>query len=270
MDNLHRELAPISERAWAQIEQEASRTLKRHLGFRHVVDVVGPKGADYAAVGTGHMHDVESPGEGVQATQREAKALVELHAPFELSREAVDSVDRGANDPDLQPLKDAARRIASAEDTAIFEGYAGAGIDGIRNSTSNEPLSIPAALDAWPAAVAEAVSRLRLTGVNDPYRLVLGGKAYTAISGAADDGYPVLRRIRHLVDGEIVWAPAIEGGAVLTGRGGDFELHVGRDLSIGYSSNTDTAVQLYFVETFTFIQLTSEAAVVLSPASERR
>ena len=40
MNNLHRELAPISEAAWAQIEQEASRTLKRYLAGRRVVDVL--------------------------------------------------------------------------------------------------------------------------------------------------------------------------------------------------------------------------------------
>jgi len=31
MNNLHRELAPISEAAWAQIEEEATRTPKRYL-----------------------------------------------------------------------------------------------------------------------------------------------------------------------------------------------------------------------------------------------
>ena len=30
MNNLHRELAPISEEAWAQIEEELSRTFKRN------------------------------------------------------------------------------------------------------------------------------------------------------------------------------------------------------------------------------------------------
>ena len=42
MDNLHRELAPVSEAAWTQIEEEATRTLKRHLAGRRVVDVQGP------------------------------------------------------------------------------------------------------------------------------------------------------------------------------------------------------------------------------------
>jgi len=39
MNNLHRELAPISDSAWAQIEEETSRTLKRYLAGRRVVDV---------------------------------------------------------------------------------------------------------------------------------------------------------------------------------------------------------------------------------------
>jgi uncharacterized linocin/CFP29 family protein len=51
---------------------------------------------------------------------------------------------------------------------------------------------------------------------------------------------------------------------VLTTRGGDFELHIGEDLSIGYLSHTDVAVRLYLQETFTFLLLTSEASVALS------
>jgi len=41
MNNLHRELAPISDAAWTQIEEEASRTLKRYLAGRRVVDLQG-------------------------------------------------------------------------------------------------------------------------------------------------------------------------------------------------------------------------------------
>ncbi|MGC2771056.1 MAG: family 1 encapsulin nanocompartment shell protein, partial [Candidatus Sulfotelmatobacter sp.] len=44
MNNLHRELAPISDSAWSQIEEETSRTLKRYLAGRHVVDLKGPAG----------------------------------------------------------------------------------------------------------------------------------------------------------------------------------------------------------------------------------
>lgn len=268
MNNLHRELAPISNGAWAQIEEEASRTLKRHLGARRVVDVQGPKGLEFPAVGTGHIRQIETPGDGIQAAEREVKALVELRVPFELTRQAIDDVERGANDSDWAPLKDAARKIAFAEDRAVFEGYAPAQIQGVQQGASNPVLTLPADIKSYPDTVARAVSELRLAGVNGPYALLLGAEPYTAIGGGSDDGYPVLKHIQRLVDGEIVWAPAIKGGFVLSTRGGDFALHIGQDISIGYLSHSETVVRLYFQETFTFLLLTTEAAVVLAPSNK--
>jgi uncharacterized linocin/CFP29 family protein len=60
MNNLHRELAPISDVAWAQIEEEATRTLKRHLAGRRVVDVQGPAGTGLSAVGAGHLRKIKA------------------------------------------------------------------------------------------------------------------------------------------------------------------------------------------------------------------
>ena len=265
MNNLHRELAPISESAWEQIEEEATRTLKRHLAARRVVDVRGPQGFAISGVGTGHIRSIAEPGEGVQAAQREVKAFVELRVPFELARQAIDDVDRGATDSDWSPVKEAARKLAFAEDRSVFEGYAAAGIEGVRQGLSNSALTLPAQVKAYPDAIAQAVSRLRLAGVEGPYALVLGAQAYTAAAGGSDDGYPVLHHIERLVDGEIIWAPAIEGGLVFTTRGGDFELDIGQDISIGYASHSQTAVQLYFQESFTFRVLTAEAAISLAP-----
>src|SRR5487761_186072 len=264
MNNLYRELAPISDKAWAQIEEEAARTLKRHLAARRVVDVQGPKGLELSAVGTGHLRQIKTPGEGIQAAQREARALVELRVPFELTRQAIDDVERGATDSDWSTVKDAARKIAFAEDRSVFDGYAAAGIQGIRQGSSNRALTLPPNVRGYPGAVAQAVSQLRLAGVNGPYALLLGAEPYTAVSGGSDEGYPVLQHIRRLIDGEIVWAPAIEGGFVLTTRGGDFELDIGQDISIGYLDHSETTVRLYLQESFIFRLLTTEAAVALA------
>jgi uncharacterized linocin/CFP29 family protein len=268
MNNLHRELAPISDAAWGEIQEETTRTLKRYLAARRVVDVQAPSGASLSAVGTGHLHKIAAPKDGILARQREVKALVELRVPFELDRQAVDDVERGANDSDWQPAKDAARKLAFAEDGAVFEGYAAAGIDGIRKETSNPILTLPADVREYPEAIAQALSRLRLVGVNGPYSVLLGAEAYTALAETSDHGYPVLEHVKRLVKDQIIWAPAIEGAFVLTTRGGDFSLHIGQDASIGYSSHTDTAVHLYLQETFTFLMLTSEAAVSLVPPAK--
>ena len=265
MNNLHRELAPISDAAWSQIEEETARTLTRYLAGRRVVDVQGPAGTMLSAVGTGHLRNILAPADGILARQREVKPLVELRVPFELDRQMVDDVERGANDLDWQPAKDAAKKIAFAEDGAIFEGYAAGGIEGIRQGTSNPVVALPTDVANYPDAIAHALSELRLVGVNGPYSVVLGAEPYTAVAEARDHGYPVLQHIHRLVETEIVWAPAITGGFVLTTRGGDFDLHLGQDFSIGYLSHTDSAVRLYLQETLTFLLLTTEAAVALTP-----
>jgi uncharacterized linocin/CFP29 family protein len=268
MNNLHRELAPISEAAWAQIEEETSRTLKRYLAGRRVVDVQEPGGVGLSAVGTGHLTTIAAPSDGILARQREVKALVELRVPFELDRQQIDNVERGSNDSDWQPAKDAAQKIAYAEDRAIFEGYAAAGIDGIRQGTSNPIMTLPADVRQYPDAIAQALNQLRLTGVNGPYSVLLGADAYTALAETSDNGYPVLEHVKKLVKDVLIWAPATAGAFVLTTRGGDFALHIGQDVSIGYLSHSDSVVRLYLQETFTFLLLTAEAAVALAPPAK--
>jgi uncharacterized linocin/CFP29 family protein len=270
MNNLHRELAPISDAAWADIEEETTRTLKRHLAGRRVVDVQGPGGVGLSAVGTGHLKTISAPGDGILARQRDVKALVEFRVPFELDRQQVDDVERGADDSDWQPAKVAAQKIAYAEDRAIFEGYAAAGIVGIRQGTSNPRMTLPADIRGYPDAIAQALSQLRLVGVNGPYSVLLGADAYTALGETSDNGYPVLEHVKKLVKDELIWTPAIAGAFVLTTRGGDFDLHIGQDVSIGYLSHTDSVVRLYLQETLTFLLLTTEAAVALAPAEAKK
>jgi uncharacterized linocin/CFP29 family protein len=264
MNNLHRELAPISSEAWTAIEQEATRTFKRHIAGRRVVDLSGPHGVGYSAVGRGHTVEIAAPDEGVLARQRVVSPLVELRVPFTLSREELDNVERGAQDADLDPVKAAARQIAFAEDRAIFEGYPAANITGIRAATSNAPIPQPTDPLQAPEAVAQALSALRLAGVDGPYSVLLSADFYTLVSETSDHGHPIRTHIERLIpEGEIVWAPAIDGAFVLTTRGGDFDLQLGQDLSIGYLSHDRDTVQLYFQESLTFLVYTAEAAVAL-------
>ena len=267
MNNLYRELAPVSDGAWASIEAEARRTFEQNVAGRRVVDVQGPDGPTLASVGTGHLAGIEPPGgdaAGILAWLRSAQQLVELRVPFTVSRLDVDSVERGAQDPDWEPVKDAARQIAFAEDRAIFAGYPTAGITGVRRSTSNPVLTLPAEAREYPAVISQAVSALRLAGVGGPYSLLLSAPAYTVVSETSDHGYPIRDHLAHVVDGEIIWAPAIDGAFLLSGRGGDYELRLGQDLSIGYLSHDSEYVQLYFQESLTFLAYTAEASVALN------
>jgi uncharacterized linocin/CFP29 family protein len=267
MNNLHRELAPISEAAWASIEEEARRTFASYLAARRVVDVHGPDGPGLAAVGTGHLGDIGAPGPGITARIRRAQPLVELRVPFSLGRKDIDDVERGAQDPDWQPLKDAAKTIAFAEDRAVFEGYEPAGIEGIRAATSNPALTLPADAHGYPDVVSRALASLRLAGVGGPYTLALGTDAYAAVSVTSDYGYPIREQLDRLIDGEILWAPAINGAFLLSARGGDYALQLGQDASIGYLFHDAASVELYMQESMTFLVYTGEAGVALSPPS---
>jgi uncharacterized linocin/CFP29 family protein len=264
MNNLHRELAPISAPAWVSIEEEARRTFTLHLAARRVAEVSGPGDAVLSAVGTGHLSEVDPPSPGVLAWVRTAQPVTELRVPFAVSRRAIDDVERGAKDPDWQPVKDAARTMAVAEDRAVFEGYSAGGIVGLRAASSNPALAAPADARQYPDVVSQALESLRLAGVGGPYALLLSAPAYTAVSETSDHGYPVRDHLARVVDGPIIWAPAIDGAFVATTRGGDFELFLGQDLSIGYTSHDADNVHLYFVEAFSFVVYTAEAAVALT------
>jgi uncharacterized linocin/CFP29 family protein len=266
MNHLLRKLAPISTPAWSAIEEEARRVLKLKLAARKVVDFTGPLGFEASAVNLGRVESLKAcPSAGVGAALRRVQPLVELRADFELARVDLDDVARGRRDPDLDPLINAATQIAHAEDSAVFHGYAAGGIRGIADASSQPKLTISDVYERYPQSVAEATRLLRVAGVDGPYAVALGPRCYTGLMQATDaGGYPVLELVRRVIDGPIIWAPAVDGAVVVSLRGGDFELTVGQDLAIGYAGHDDEKVQLYLLETFTFRVLTPEAGIALA------
>jgi uncharacterized linocin/CFP29 family protein len=265
MNDLLRDLAPISDAAWKEIDDQARQALTVELAARKLVDFVGPKGWQTSAMNLGRVAALKgAPADGVTAAMRQVQPLVELRAPFALSRAELESIARGARDPDVEPLIQAAIQIARAEDRAVFHGWAGAGIGGICERTPHKALRIPEKYEAYPAVVAEAVRTLKVAGVGGPYAIALGPRCFTGLMQAmGHGGFPVLEVVKHVVDGDVVWAPGVDGAVVLSTRGGDFELVVGRDLSIGYTGHDATKVNLYLLESLTFRALSPEAAICL-------
>lgn len=267
MNDLRRELAPLTDGAWTEIEEEARSTLKTYLAARKLVDVVGPEGWEHSAVNLGRAQTLDqSPAEEVETRQRRVQALLELRAAFQLERDELDSIARGAKDADLDPLLAAARQIALAEDRIVFHGMEVAAVSGICPDCPHEPIGSEGGVADYPRLVSEGINRLRQTGVAGPYALALSPAAFTELAETAGDGgYPVINHVRRIIEGPIVWAPALEGAVVMSLRGGDFELTLGRDISIGYLTHDAERVTLYLEESLTFRTLTPEAAVRLRP-----
>ncbi|MGH9026766.1 MAG: family 1 encapsulin nanocompartment shell protein [Acidimicrobiia bacterium] len=253
MNHLFRELAPVTERAWKAVEEEATRTLRGMLIARRLLQFSGPKGWEHAAEVTGRIESAAAAGDRVDTAVRCVRPLVELRAPFELSRTELDAIDRGASNPDLDAVNEAARRIATAEDTAIFHGYEPGGIDGIASSSPHEPIPIGDDYGQYPQLVAKATMELREAGVDGPYAIALGPRCYRGVIETTEmGGYPVLEHLRLILGGPVVYAPAVNGAVVLSQRGGDFEVTTGQDFSLGYRSHTAERVNLYLEETMTF------------------
>lgn len=264
-DHLRRELAPISDAAWAEIDNEATRTLQHFLAGRKVVDFSGPHGWDFAARTTGHTRSLGTgPVDGTAARLREVRPLVEVRSAFTLSLEELDTVERGADDIDLDPVRDAARRAAMAEDSAVFHGYPDAGIDGVGEAGARPPLDIGDDYDEYPGTVARAVAALQQDGIAGPFAIALGPRCWRGvIETTHHGGYPIFEHVRLILGGPIVWAPAVDGAVVVSMRGDDFRLTVGEDFAIGYLDHDLTTVSLYVEESFTFEILEPRAAVRL-------
>ena len=263
-DHLLRELAPISEAAWAAIEADVKPRLEAALAARKLVDFDGPHGWGHSATSLGRTQPIEAPSAEMRALRRAVLPLVEVRADFTVSRREIDDIERGARDVDLAGLDAAAARVARAENAAVFHGYAAAGIVGMTEASAHDPVVLGADLDRYPAVVARAVDRLRQAGIGGPYGLAIAPDIYTEIIETTEHGgYPLFDHLRKILGGSVVWAPGIEGGVVLSERGGDFVFECGQDIAIGYTRHDSDAVNLYLEESYTFRVLEPDAAVAL-------
>lgn len=269
MDILKRNLAPITDAAWEELSEQAEQTLRAHLTARTFVDVIGPKGFDYSAVGLGRL-DVSKKQDaaGVSYGIRRVLPLVEARAQLELDIWELDNVSRGAKDVDLDPVDDAAKAIARFEESAIYRGLADANIVGIASASAHQPITVETEGSRFAEPVTRALLAMQEAHVEGPYTLVLGPALYRTMESCCD-GYPPRKRIENLIGGKVLLGLSLEGGFLVSTRGGDMELILGQDISLGYETHDTKKVRLYLSESFTFRMLEPAAAVALTKAKAK-
>ena len=134
-----------------------------------------------------------------------------------------------------------------------------------RAASPHEPVAIGDDYSRYPEHVARAVAVLRAADVAGPYAIALGARCFTGVTETTEHGgYPVFEHLQQILGGPVIWAPAVDGALVLSQRGGDFELTVGQDFSIGYLSSDAVSVDLYIEESVSFRVNTPGAAVHLA------
>ncbi len=266
MNRLLRELAPVTDAAWSEVDGEAARTLRHFLVARRLVDFSGPHGWERSAESLGEVEDLpgSGPDGGVAYRRRLVQPLVELECSFTMPRAALEAVDRGREGPDLDEVTAAAEKAALAEDDLVFNGLAGTGVTGIVADSPHTPLDITDDYNDYPGLVARAVSVLRRAGVGGPFAIALGPRCYTGVVETTEHGgYPVLEHIRLILGGPVVWAPTVDGAVVLSQRGGDFAIVSGADFAVRYVEHDRDTVTFAIQESVTFRNVGPEAAIAL-------
>lgn len=267
MNFLKRELAPLTDAAWALIEDEARRALKAALSDRKVVDVTSPRGFDFSAVNLGTVTTSSEVAGGVHYGLRRVLPLVEARVPIELDIWDLDNLERGAADVNTEAVTDAALKLSAFEERAVYLGFEPAAIVGMSRASDDDSLeggSLEIGEDAahYIGVVSKALVTLNDRGVAGPFALVLGSKAYSLLS-SGEESYPPRQQILKLLDGPILHSPVLQGGFVVSLRGGDFELTLGQDISVGYDWHDKNKVHLFMTESFAFRVLGPEAVVAL-------
>mgnify|MGYP003383310380 FL=1 len=114
----------------------------------------------------------------------------------------------------------------------------------------------------FPDNVAQALDLLQEVGIGGPYGIAMGPRCWTGVMESSErGGYPLIKHLRLMLDGPVIWAPSVDGAVIVSQRGGDFEILGGQDWSIGYLNHDAESVELYLEETFTSLVNTPAAAV---------
>ena len=260
---LRRSTEMITPEAWAELDAQAKRVLSMSLAGRKFVDIVGPKGWDYAGHPLGRL-DIRTaaPVNGVEFGVNRVLPLVEARSVFELDQWELDNISRGSKNPDIKPLEDAAKAIAAFEDRAIFSGLDEGCIVGLKGAASHNPVTLDGGAEGILRGIAGAVLTLQDASVEGPYVLVASPALWKTLYTTAED-YPLIKRVEKLVS-KVVFSNASETSFLVSERGGDMELVIGQDMSLGYEDKTTGKVRCFLTESFTFRVVNPEAVVPIN------
>lgn len=259
MEHLMRELAPITESTWQLLDDEVTETLASRLVARKIFDVGDPMGWQVSSIDCGRTRELKNDS-CVSLSLRNVQPLIELKVEFEVDRNELNALARGASDPRLDSLEAAAMEIAAAEDQLVFKGLEEANIIGALPKAQKSKTIDASEL---PGRLASGISELRSAGIDGPYALAIPPVLFADLNQATEGGYPVLKHAERLVDYPIIWAPTLEQPVLTSCRGGDLKICLGADFAVGYLGHDRDKVCFFIEELLTFENNTPEACVSL-------
>lgn len=246
----NREQAPISKKAWEEMDERAKEVLKAYLSARKAVRVNGPKGLDFNVITEGRLGNIVEEAGLCYGTYK-VQPLTEARIEFEMDRFELDNLERGAKDIDYEPLEKAAESIALFEENAVFNGLEKALIPGIKNSVQTGEIPMGKDQVSIMEALSKGLITLKKSYQDGPFDLLVSEEVYKRIL-SVETSYPLDERIEDLIGGKLIYNHVIDGAYLLPHDHEDLELTIGQDFAIGYQCHTHDKVKLFIRESFTF------------------
>ncbi len=250
MDIFKRNLAPIPQEAWDEINARAEDVINSFLTTRKSLKVDGPHGFSKTSISSGRLNLVDQKiSKNVSIGLYDVKPLIETRIHFNLSRWELDNILRGTKDINLEPLEKAAQELALFEENVIYNGSKEAGIKGLITEAGHR-FELEDSSQVILDKVAEAVCVLKESYVGMPFNLIVSGKLYKALNKI--HGSKLLGDlVKKIIGGEIYVSKAIEGGLLIPVNHDDIEFTVGQEYTIGYENNDVKEVTFFIMNSYT-------------------
>ena len=239
---LYRDLAPVTQKTWDEIDERAKEVLINYLSARKVVNVNGPKGLDFNVISEGRLTNILNDGNIFHGIYK-VLPLTETRIEFEMNRWELDNIERGAKDVDYEPLEKAMKELAIFEERAIYQA--------LKDELVLEEIAFGKDAKGIMEAITKGLVELRKNFIKGSLALVVNEEAYKRIL-SKETGYPLDKRIEELIDGKIVFSHVVDGAYLLPYDNENLELTIGRDFSIGYHGYDMKKVRFFATESFAF------------------
>lgn len=246
---LFRELAPISEDTWQEMDKRAKEVIKSYLSARASLRVLGPMGPDYNVISEGRLVGIQKK-DGVDFGVYHVQPLVEARVEFEMDRWELNNIARGARDIDYGPLEEAAKELALFEEKAIFYGLEEGGIQGLKPKSFVE-LDFGSDGESILGAITQGVIELRKNYEKGKLDLIVGEDFYRLLYSKGGS-YPLIKQVEDAIGGKVALSHLLEGGFLLPQDHEDLELTLARDYSIGYQAHSERMIRFFITLSFSF------------------
>jgi uncharacterized linocin/CFP29 family protein len=246
---LGREDAPFEESVWEALDGVVIAAAKARLSARKLLDIEGPVGLAAKSV---PLEDRPVADGDVSMASSRVLPIPLIEAAFALSARDLATFEETGFSLDSEAIARAAMAVAAAEDSLVFEGNKGLGIEGLLNAKGVLSVKLGKWEEVGTAAndVIKALNALDDAGFHGPYILALSTGLYNMLYRIYPQGYQVeMQHVESIVGGRLVKAPGIKQGGVLLASGKQFaSIVIGQDMATGFVGPTASGYEFKISE----------------------